>query len=140
MKMAKATQADLDMANELAGILEALVNRSLPVEIAEAMGTDSFDIDDREHCREAMGLIMNTLRKASLFRVTFGMQVLLDPGNAIVDPDARTLEVHPKFECAARERDRFRTALDAIAHSNRTKTGLKELAKAALFPAEEAAC
>ncbi|MBI2307544.1 MAG: hypothetical protein HYU78_09590 [Rhodocyclales bacterium] len=38
------------------------------------------------------------------------------------------------------EQTRLRAALDEIAHSNRTKTGLKELAKAALFPAQEAAC
>ncbi|MBW7903812.1 MAG: hypothetical protein H3C26_20275 [Rhodocyclaceae bacterium] len=98
MKMAKASQADLDMANELAWLLEALEKRCLPEVLSEQFGDDEFDIDNPEHVREAMGLILRTLRKGSLFRVTFGMLVLLDSDNEIVDPDARTLEVHPKFE------------------------------------------
>lgn len=107
MKMAKANEADLAMANELAGILDSLEERRLPDMLAEQFGEGRFDIDNREHCREAMGLILNTVRKASLFRVTFGMLVLLDPDNELVDPDAPTLEVHPKFERCEQARARL---------------------------------
>jgi hypothetical protein len=33
-------------------------------------------------------------------RVVFGMAVVLDPRNEVVDPDADTLEIHPKYAAA----------------------------------------
>ncbi|MBW7902989.1 MAG: hypothetical protein H3C26_16020 [Rhodocyclaceae bacterium] len=136
MKMAKATAADLKAAMAVTAILEGLDRQWLPAGLAEKFGDDRFDIDNPEHLREVARLILVVASTGSIGRVAYGMLALLDPRNEMVDPAADTLEVHPRFERCEQERRRLRAALDEIAHSNRTKTGLKELAKEALFPAE----
>lgn len=102
MKMAKASEADLDMAMELANALEALNSRwgaSMPEKIAKPQREDDenegFSLDDDEHCRRVCEYLIRLTRSASLFRVVMGMAVLLDPANKLVDPDADTLEHHP---------------------------------------------
>ena len=104
MKMAKASQADIEMAMELANALEALSSRwgaTMPQKIAEAaLGVTEFCIDDPEHCRRVCEYLINLGRSASLFRVVMGMAVVLDPRNELLDPDADTLEAHPRIQAA----------------------------------------
>ncbi|WP_019919084.1 hypothetical protein [Methyloversatilis discipulorum] len=104
MKMAKASQADIEMAMELANALEALSSRwgaTMPQKIAEAaLGVTAFCIDDPEHCRRVCEYLINLGRSASLFRVVMGMAVVLDPRNELLDPDADTLEAHPRIRAA----------------------------------------
>ena len=101
MKMAKDTEADLNMALELSNALEALASHwgaTMPEKIekpAEGEERERFCIDDHDDCRRVIEYLIRLTRSASLFRVTFGMTVLLDPANAIVDPAADTLEHHP---------------------------------------------
>lgn len=80
MKMAKASQADIEMAMELAGALEALSSRwgaSMPEKIAKGQtGEDrdeAFSLDDHEDCRRVCEYLINLDRSASLFRVVMGM-------------------------------------------------------------------
>lgn len=56
--------------------------------------------DDAEHCKRMIEYLIMLSRRASLFRVTFGMAILLDPRNRLVDPDADTLEHHPDREAS----------------------------------------
>lgn len=107
MKMAKASQADIEMAMELANALEALSSRwgtTMPEKIAKGQtGEDrdeAFSLDDHEHCRRVCEYLINLGRSASLFRVVMGMAVVLDPRNELLDPDADTLEVHPRIQAA----------------------------------------
>ena len=101
MKMAKASKADLDIAVELANALESLAGNwgaHMPEKIARSAGDDEaerFDIDSHDDCRRVLQYLISLTRSASLFRVVFGMLVLLDPANKIVDPDTDTLEHHP---------------------------------------------
>lgn len=94
MKMAKATEADIAMAMELANALEALNSRcgaTMPEKIAKAQCDDEaegFSLDDDDQCRRVLEYLIRLTRSASLFRVVFGMTVLLDPANKIVDPDS----------------------------------------------------
>lgn len=108
MKMAKASEADLAMAIELANALESLTDRWGPTmpEAIDHGGEDSaerFDLFDEEHCRRALDYLLQLARRASLSRVVFGMSVLLDPRNELVDPEADTLELHPKFDAAEKD-------------------------------------
>lgn len=104
MKMAKASQADLDMAIELSNALEALADRwgaTMPEKVAKPTGDEEverFELSDHDHCIRVIEYLQRLTRSASLFRVVFGMLVLLDPCNEIVDPEADTLEHHPKVE------------------------------------------
>lgn len=99
--MAKASQADMDMAVDLSNALEALASHwgpTMPEKIerlGEGEESERFCLDDHEHCIRVIQYLLRLTRSASLFRVVWGMQVLLDPANAIVDPNADTLEHHP---------------------------------------------
>ncbi len=109
MKMAKASEADLKMAMDLANALESLVKwEAFP----DALRPDEndpavFDIDDGKHCREVMEYLLKLTKSASLFRVVFGMAVVLDPRTEVVDPDADTLEAHPKVAAAEKDAERY---------------------------------
>lgn len=97
MKMAKASEADLQMAMDLAGMLDMLGHRhcpSMPTVIARNDGDEDFDRDDDEQCGRALRALLETADRASLFRVVWGAAVMLDPRNQCVDPDADTIEHH----------------------------------------------
>jgi hypothetical protein len=94
MKMAKASEADLKMACELASMLEGFERGHFPPD--DDGEADDFCIDLGSHCQSAMDKILDKLTEGSLFRVVFGMSVLLDPKNEAVDPSCDYLEHHPK--------------------------------------------
>ena len=101
MKMAKASEADLNMAMELVSALDVLGQRWAPCmpEAIEKLGADDeserFDRHDDEQCGRAMRHLLELANRASLGRVIWGAVVMLDPANKMVDPDADTLEHHP---------------------------------------------
>jgi hypothetical protein len=101
MKMAKASEADLNMAIEVCNALEALAGHwgaFMPEKINNATvecDNEPFDIDDHAQCIRVIEYLQQLARSASLMRVVFGMTVLLDPDNKMVDPDADTLDHHP---------------------------------------------
>jgi len=99
MKMAKATEADLDAALKITQIISDLEKRQMPSS-DEGEFEGHFDRNDPEQCMTALNAILDAAYKGNLFRVTFGMVVVLDPRNELVDPDADTLEVHPKVMAA----------------------------------------
>lgn len=110
MKMAKASEADLQMAMELANALDALNSRwgaTMPEKIAKLQRdeeAEGFSLDDDEHCRRVCEYLIRLTRSASLFRVIMGMAVVCDPRNKLLDPDADTLEHHPDRKDSARFR------------------------------------
>lgn len=93
MKMARASEQDLEVAQQTASFIESLQKEWVP----EAMDSDNdvFDIEDPEQCQQVLRKLLEINDRGSLFRVTFGMLVLLDPANKLIDPDADTLEPHP---------------------------------------------
>lgn len=98
MKMAKATDTDLEAALELYRTLDALSTGYLPDGITEYPDADTAELYEDAHAAKCIEHLINIYRKGSLLRVAFGMTVILDPRNELVDPNAHTLEVHPKFE------------------------------------------
>jgi hypothetical protein len=99
MKMAKASNDDLVMAIDLANMLETLGSRLcpfMPSDIAQNDGEEHFDRDDDEQCGRALRALLEIADRASLHRVVIGASVMLDPRNELVDPDADTIEHHPK--------------------------------------------
>lgn len=105
MKMAKASDADIEMTMELANALEALSSRwgaTMPEKIANHQRDDDaaegFSLDDGEKCRRVCEYLIRLTRRASLFRVVGNAVVMLDPRNRCVDPNADTIEHHPDAE------------------------------------------
>lgn len=111
MKMAKASEADLEMAMELSNALDALTGRwgAVMPEKIERLDGDSeqewFDPSDADQCIRVVEYLRELAYRASLMRVVWGMAVLLDPKNRIVDPDADTLEHHPIASAALEAAD-----------------------------------
>lgn len=100
MKMAKASAADLSMAMDLCGALDALAGwpAFVPEPVHRLEGEDDaepFDRHNREQCVRVLGHLLDLAGRASLMRVVWGCAVVLDPRNQCVDPDADTIEHHP---------------------------------------------
>ena len=105
MKIAKASEADLDMAMELCGAIDAMTGHwpALPTGLCsqeDDANDDRFDCDDDRQCGTVLRHLLAIAERASLMRVVFGMTVLLDPRNKIVNPDADCLEHHPETVAA----------------------------------------
>lgn len=117
MKMAKASEADLDMAMELSNALGSLAQRwAAYVPEGAQVDPDSesierLDLDDHEQRKRVLGYLIELAGRASLMRVVFGMAVVCDPSNELLDPDADTLEHHPDREKAIQFRDEVRDLL-----------------------------
>lgn len=111
MKMAKASQADLDMAMDLCNALESLGQRFAPCmpeaieKLAPEEDSERFDRDDDEQCGRALRHLLEVTGRASLMRVVWGCAVMLDPLNRCVDPDADTIEHHPDTKAAMKARE-----------------------------------
>lgn len=120
MKMAKPTPRDIEAAGELLGILETINCRfggpwptDGPASLDEALKADdgnsvAFDADNRQHLKGLYNSLAKLLRTAPNFhnRVIGGMcYVILYDMNQIVDPDADTLEMHPRFALLEQQRD-----------------------------------
>lgn len=95
MKMAKASEADLRMALDITQMLESFERGFFPL-TDDMDRTECFDSDSGEDCRRAMEMILDAMKKGSLYRVTFGMIVLLNPKNEAIDHSLDYLEHHPK--------------------------------------------
>ena len=92
MKMAKASKADMDMALKLCSALEAVDRRFFPEGSEGSNDPEDLDLNDDEHCGQVLRHLHDVLQGGSIGRVIWGMYVLLDPANKLVDPNASTLE------------------------------------------------
>jgi len=100
VKMAKASEADLDMAMELCGALDALTGNwpTLPTALCKPDDDEpdeAFDCDDDRQCGTVLRHLLAIAERASLLRVVWGCAVMLDPRNKCVDPNADVIEHHP---------------------------------------------
>ena len=99
MKMAKATQTDIDAAGDAMSVLNDISSGYYPARNDEEDAPTFFDPDEFDHLRKFYDLMMATLEKSHGWpgRVIGGMCfVILYDENQIVDPDADTLEHHPR--------------------------------------------
>lgn len=102
MKMAKASQADIDAAIQLHQFLRAMSQGRSAPEVVDEFGYTGYD-DLLERQAADVEFALRAYENGDLFRVVWGMQTLLDPRNEVVDPNLPHLELHPKHEQAARE-------------------------------------
>lgn len=118
MKFAKATQKDVDAATDAMSILNDISRGNYPTSPNEEEDPPYFfDPDDSEHLRKFYDTLNATLDKSPGWanRVIGGMcYVILYDKNKIVDPDADTLEIHPRFSDVAAQRDELAEVLRAI--------------------------
>ena len=108
MKMAKASTADMDMALKLCSALEAVDRRFFPEGSEGDNDPEDLDLDNDTHCGKVLRQLADVLQGGSIGRVIWGMHVLMDPQNKLVDPNARTLEPHPETVADATDAERYR--------------------------------
>lgn len=113
VKMAKASHVDIDAAMELHHFLEATRDDRRAEDVVDEFGYTGYG-DLVESGADNFEFVLRAHERGSLFRVLWGMQVLLDPENEVVDPNLPHLELHPKHEQAAKERDEARAQLAAV--------------------------
>ncbi|KVF22902.1 hypothetical protein WJ06_10105 [Burkholderia cepacia] len=97
--MARASKADLNAALDVSNVIEQLEKGWMPY-ADDSDKLERFDRDDANLCQRAIAAILDAASTGNLFRVTFGMTVVLDPRNELLDPAADTLELHPKLVAA----------------------------------------
>ena len=114
MKMAKASTADMEMAMKLCSALEAMDRRFFPDGAEGEQDPEDFECDDVAHCGQSLRHVLDTLQGGSIGRVLWGMYVMLDPANKVVDPDADTLEDHPETVAAMKDRERMDWLADPV--------------------------
>lgn len=115
MKMAKASERDIEVALKLTRAIEDLISGWLP---AGMTGDDAESLKwfDEADAPRVIEHLVEIAKQASIFRVVFGMSVVLDPRNEVVDPNDDTLALHPKHTKAAEQRDELLAALKALVH------------------------
>ncbi len=98
MKMAKASEADIDMALDLISVLDDIERGFFPYLFSdqEDEKTEWLDANDREQYDRLIDGLRNLLKRGSIGRVIMGMAVVCDPKNECIDPEAYCIEHHPK--------------------------------------------
>ena len=100
MKMAKATERDIDAAGDAMSVLQDISSGYYPKRDGDECDDFRFDPEDPAHLRKFYNLMSATLDVSPGWpgRVIGGMcYVILYDANQIVNPDADTLEIHPRF-------------------------------------------
>lgn len=99
MNIAKANEADLKMAMELSGAIDALSQGMFPQRGNEGQDEDGevdfFDENDPQACVRAVQHLLRIARRGSLGRVVYGCAVMLDVRNKCVDPAEDVIAHHP---------------------------------------------
>lgn len=115
MKMAKASEADLNMAMTLANYLDAIERGQMPDDLSEdAEAIEWLDERDCDQYAKLLDGLRRLLNQGSISRVIWGMAVVCDPANKCLDPDADTIEHHPDLVKAAEQRDELLAAAQAM--------------------------
>lgn len=99
-RQARATKADLDAAMILLGIIDDVDDGNFPRNCEgkfDGGEPEYFEEDDDAHLRAFHRRVMMLVRRhpAAVQRVIYGMAVLCDPRNEIVDQEKDYLHPHP---------------------------------------------
>lgn len=98
MKMAKASEADIDMALDLIGVLDDIACGYFPNRFRDpdSESIEWIDPTDQQQYEKLIDGLRSLLNRGSIGRVIMGMAVVCDPDNECIDPDASYIEHHPK--------------------------------------------
>lgn len=120
MKMAKASDADIEMAMTVANILDDIDRGYFPSKLAadeDSEETEWIDTNDREQYARLIEGLREVLSQGSIFLVVWGMAVVCDPINECIDPDADCIEHHPKRKQLEQQRDELLAAIIEARHA-----------------------
>lgn len=119
LRQAKPSAADLEMLKALWGGLTDIQSGYFPERL-------SFEVDEElllendEEAAKAMRKIMAVLERGSLDRCVWTLAMLMDPANAVIDPDADHVAIHPRFEEMANQLDKYEGIVRRLAAAARS--------------------
>ncbi|MBV4524392.1 hypothetical protein KVG88_30420 [Pseudomonas sp. SWRI74] len=97
MLTAKASEDDLQCADQIVFTLEAIERGHLPDEMCTQEIGESFDVENAAQCQQVVRHLLDVASKGSIGRAVMGMRLLFDPRSAVLAPDSDVLELHPKL-------------------------------------------
>lgn len=100
MKLARASETDIEMALKLSNWLDSIEDGRMPDDLTDGEEIEWIDTDDTEQYEKLFHGLRRLLNQGSLFRITFGMAVVCDPVNKLLDTDADCIEHHPERQNA----------------------------------------
>lgn len=128
MKMAKATEKDMDTVGNLTGILEDISKGYYPRKsdgcCDEDDGPTLFDPDSRDHLRQLYDRVKECLDASpgGLARVVGGFHTLMH--NNVVDPDKDYLDFHPRLTASLADVDRLEWLLRNVSGAEFRRIGV----------------
>lgn len=117
MKVALASEEDLEAGLKLLGLLDAVSRGYYPTGDDEAEDAPLyFDEDDKDHLAHLWKVLRECLNASPGFqgRVLFGAATLMDPRNEVVNRAADTVELHPRLEHALADVARLNHLLQVL--------------------------
>lgn len=101
MKMARATDEDMEVAYELAGLVDVIGRGDYPSTDDAEDVPDWFDADDIDHLKALHKRIEKIADKVSaIWRVIGGFSILSNPANQLIDLTKDVIELHPRIVVA----------------------------------------
>lgn len=102
MKMARASERDMDCAIKLARAIDDLERGLMPIDpdASDLEQCEDFDRHEGRDCAHALNLLLDIASKGSISRVVWGLCVLLDPKNNVVDQGCDHIDMHPRIKKA----------------------------------------
>ncbi|BDC37721.1 hypothetical protein PTKU15_10180 [Paraburkholderia terrae] len=101
MRMARATDADMDIAYELAGLIDVIGRGDYPSTDDDEDVPDWFDEDDIDHLKALHNRIEKIAENSgAIWRVIGGFSTLSNPSNQLIDLTKDVIELHPRLIAA----------------------------------------
>ena len=112
MKMALATDEDLDVAYDLLGLLDNLEHDYYPADESDEDAPTYIDVDDQQHLRlfyDKLKAIVDRRGSGALHRVVCGFSTVRSEKNQVLDLTKDVVELHPRIKAALAAAERVRT-------------------------------
>lgn len=103
MKMALASEEDLDVAYDLLGLLDCVDRDYYPADDGDEDAPTHLDVDDPEHLRffyNKLKALIDRRGSGALHRVIGGFSTVRYAKNQILDLTKDTVELHPRLQGA----------------------------------------
>lgn len=102
IKMARASERDMDCAIKLASAIDELDRGHMPddPERSDLDQYEGFDRHESRDCVSALNRLLDIASQGSISRVVWGLCVLLNPKNKVVDPECDHIDLHPRIKKA----------------------------------------
>ena len=103
VKMARASDDDLNVAYDLLGLLDNIERDYYPAGESDEDAPTFLDIDDPEHLRlvyDRLKEIIDRRGSGALHRVVGGFSTIANPRNALIDLAKDVIELHPRLIAA----------------------------------------